>query len=99
MWFTHEIANISKPLEYAIYLHEKLRLIHQSENLEYKDMSSVQTSELAEAKISFLNSLFVKKNSQLLDPVEKIEDIHLLIDVSNDDIVHEASKKASRKLP
>jgi hypothetical protein len=62
-------------------------------------MSSVQSSELVEAKISFLNSLFVKRNSKLFEPVEKIEDIQLLIDVCKNDIVHETSKKASRKLP
>jgi hypothetical protein len=61
-------------------------------------MNSVQPSELVDAKISFLQSLFEKKNSQLLDPVEKFEDLYLLINVSKEDINHEEIKKDSKKL-
>jgi len=45
-----------------------------------------------------LQSLFEKKNSQLLDPVEKFEDLYLLINVSKEDINHEEIKKDSKKL-
>jgi|LauGreDrversion4_2_1035121.scaffolds.fasta_scaffold568421_1 hypothetical protein len=62
-------------------------------------MSSVESSELADAKISFLHRLFEKKNSQLIDPVERIEELHLLINVSKEDLDHETKKKASRKIP
>ena len=62
-------------------------------------MSSVESLELADAKTSFLERLFLKKNSQLIDPVKKIEDLYPLIDVSKEDLDHETKKKASRKVP
>ncbi len=61
-------------------------------------MNSIQYSELVEAKISFLKRLYDKKNSQLLDHVEKINDLHLLIDVSKEDIKHYEKKNVPIKL-
>ncbi len=61
-------------------------------------MNSVQTTDLIDAKISFLQSLFEKINSQQLDPVEKFEDLYLLINVIKEDINHEEIKKDSKKL-
>jgi hypothetical protein len=52
-----------------------------------------------EAKISFLKRVYDKKNSLLLDPVEKNEDLHLLIDVSKEDIKHYEQKTFTKKVP
>ncbi len=60
-------------------------------------MNSIESSELVEAKISFLKRLYDKKNSQLLDPVEKIKDLHLLIGVSKEDIKHYEKKNVTKK--
>ena len=61
-------------------------------------MNSIETSELVEAKISFLKRLYDKKNSQLLDHVEKIKDLQLLIGVSKEDIKHYEKKNVPIKL-
>ncbi len=69
-----------------------------SESDKYIDMNSIESKELEKAKISFLKRLYDKKNSLLLDPVEKNEDLHLLIDVSEEDIKHYEEKKVNEKV-